>query len=120
MQIWDPFAAVCRDVYCPAEFDLTSFTCLDGGGVNGSIYDEEPITVLPSSSVELTFTILVVDTAIPAPPPPSDPVAAAAVLADVIISHFPKERSLTNQSQFASAQSNLFSTGGNWREKHGI
>ena len=70
LQIWDPFAAVCRDVYCPAEFDLTSFTCLDGGGVNGSIYDEEPITVLPSSSVELTFTILVVDTAIPAPPPP--------------------------------------------------
>ena len=44
-QIWDPFAGVCRDVYCPAEFDLTSFTCLNPDGVNGSIYDEEPMTV---------------------------------------------------------------------------
>ena len=45
VQIWDPFGGVCRDVYCPAEFDLTSFTCLNPDGDNGSIYDEEPITV---------------------------------------------------------------------------
>ena len=107
-QIWDPFASVCRDVYCPAEFDLTSFTCLNPDGENGSIYDEEPMTVsvalyicsykllsklvsiqvLPSSEVELTFTILVVDTTVPPPdPPPSMP-----VLADVITSNFPDER----------------------------
>ena len=44
--------------------------------------------MLPSSEVELTFTILVVDTTVPPPdePPPMD------VLADIIIAHFPDER----------------------------
>ena len=44
--------------------------------------------VLPSSEAELTFTILVVDTSIPAPDPPP-PMNA---LADVITTHFPDER----------------------------
>ena len=86
-QIWDPFACVCRDVYCPAEFDLTSFTCLNPDGTNGSLSEDPPMTVLPSSEVELTFAILVVDTSIPAPDPPPP----MTVLADVITTHFPDE-----------------------------
>ena len=56
-QIWDPFAGVCREVYCPADFDLTSFTCLDPDGVNGSIYDEEPMTVTPSGFSLITLLL---------------------------------------------------------------
>ena len=44
--------------------------------------------MLPSSEVELTFTILVVDTSVP----PPDPAPSMDVLADVIIAHFPDER----------------------------
>ena len=44
--------------------------------------------MLPSSEVELTFTILVVDTTVPPPDPPP----SMDVLADVIIAHFPDER----------------------------
>ena len=52
--------------------------------------------MLPSSEVELTFTILVVDTTVP----PQDPPPLMDVLADIIIAHFPDERIFLANRQF--------------------
>ena len=51
--------------------------------------------MLPSSEVELTFNILVVDTTVPPPDPPPSMV----VMADVIIANFPDERFLLTNRQ---------------------
>ena len=69
------------------------FACLSIAIINCTYFSHQFYTifakqVLPSSEVELTFTILVVDTSIPAPDPPP-PMNA---LADVITTHFPDER----------------------------